>query len=925
MFLNSLHTFYEGVGAGEISSSLPMQTLPDSKKNDIWKKNTMDRLEQIALSQISRNLEFRDYYKMVEGRLVYSDFEAPPEIVKDIASLRQEMDLPTYLRHYDLIGLMANQLLGELDTNKDKLRIDSIDEFSQNEFIREKSERLNEYMKSKFDLEVKRRLAAKGLNPENVSQFETDEEKQQYMQFIQEESAKLVNPEQIERELSKDFKVKAAEWGERTFEADQERFNMEHLEEQEFMDYFLTGRFFRHYHVGYDFYKPETWKVETTFFSEEVDTEFPQDGEYVGRLHYLSASEVLVRYGNRLSHDLQQQIGKVFDNTSEEGISKKTNITNLAGQRAVGNHIVPDRDYYARDLTIELQEAFGVPAGISTYTNEAGQTVHAPDWLSDYSTNDNYFGPRYAAILRDDISIRRDLFRVTEAYFRSFKRIGYLRYLSTSGVVVEEIVDDTLLKDFLKENNIKKIKKISLDDFEKGDEVNVIAYFYIPEIWKGKKIGAAGAMMSEDIYFDVEPLEYQIKGDSNIFDVKLPVAGIVTSSKARKIRPYQMGYNICMNQIFNLLEKEIGMFFLMDINFLPSEFKDMGDSAELLAELRGMARDFGFLPVDTSRQNLAGQNPQAGYFQKQDVSYDAQINRRAIMADMYKRLALEQIGITEQRKAGPDKYQTAEGIKVGQEASYAQTRGIYSKFNNARKKATELHLNVAQYCQGEGKDISIFTRRSDGDHALLEFSDELFPLRQLGVTAVSNSKSRKGIENLRSYLLNNNTAGSDILDFANIMMADSLVELRHLGEQSRLRQERLTQEERQHEIEINQMQIDAEKEAKETEYQREAVENQKDRDNEIEVEEIKALGRASDKQSDMAGMEQIKAAADIALADRESQQNFELKSRDLDIKEEGKAEENRLKQAEIRLKIQELKERRADRKSADYRATINKN
>lgn len=213
MSLNSLHTYYDGVGAGETASSLPIQAIPDSKKTQKWKKATMDRLEQIALSQISRNVEFRDYYKMVEGRLVYSDFEAPPEIVKDIASLRAEMDLPTYLRHYDLIGVMANQLAGELDTNKDKLRIDSIDEFSQNEFIRERGERLNEYMKGKFDLEIKRRLALKGINPDANVKFNSKEEQQQYLEMIKQETDKLISPDKIEKDMSKNYKVKAAEWG----------------------------------------------------------------------------------------------------------------------------------------------------------------------------------------------------------------------------------------------------------------------------------------------------------------------------------------------------------------------------------------------------------------------------------------------------------------------------------------------------------------------------------------------------------------------------------------------------------------------------------------------------------------------------------------------------------------------------------------
>ena len=884
----------------------------------------MDRLEQIALSQVSQNLEFRDYYKMVEGRLVYSDFESPPEITKDIMALRSEMELPTYLRHYDIIGVMANQLTGELDTNKDKLRVDSIDEFSENEYLRERTNRLNGYMQQKFDQEIKRGLAMKGINPDQDQEFASQEEQQQYMQMIQQESAKILNPEQIERELSKGFKVKAAEWGEKTLEADTLRFGLDFMEEQEFMDYFLTGRYFRHYQIGYDYYKPETWKVEQVFFSQDVDSLYPQKGEYVGRLHWMSASDIISRYGEKLSQKIQEKISKVYDNTTDEESEARNDYTQKL-QRPAGSHTVPHQDYYDQQLQIQLQEAFGVPGGLTTYVGEDGLVKEAPAWLSDYSTNEAYMGSRYASQLRDDIEVRRDLFRVTEAYFRSFKRVGYLRYQSPTGIVVEEMVTDDLLKDFIKENNIRQIKTISLKDFEKGDEVNVIAYFYVPEVWKGKKIAAGGGLGSDEIYFDVEPLEFQIKGDSNIFDVQLPVAGIISSSYARKIRPYQMGYNICMNQIFNLMEKEIGMFLLMDINFLPSEFKDMGDSAELLGQLREMARDLGFLPVDTSKQNMQGANPQAGYFQKQDVSYDVQINRRAVMAEMYKRLALEQIGITEQRKGTPDKYTTAEGVKVGQEASFAQTRAIYSKFNEARKYASVLHLNVAQFCQGEGKDITVFNRRSDGDIAFMQFTDEYFPLRQLGITAVSSSKDRKNLEELRRTLLNLNTAGGDILDFAEIMTADTMVEMISIGQRSRKRKQEDAQAQRGHDEKLLQMELDKQEQLKAAELQREDVNKSEDRRTKVEVAEINALGRASDKQSDQTGIDAINKAADQALSEKKHTDDVEIKKEDLALKKQTQNQSFQMKQAEMLLKLRELRERRADRQAENMRAVINKN
>ena len=201
-FLNSLHTFYDGVGVHEYTNSLPLQTLPESKKTDKWKENVVDRLEQIGLTQLDHNLEFRDYYRMLEGRLVYSDFQAPPDIVRDIKELRDEINLPTYLRHYDIIGIITNQLTGEYDKIKDKIRVDSIDEYSQNEFIREKTRRLKDFATQTFNIELQRALLEQGINPTKTD-FESEEEAQAYAQFLQEKKNELVDPKDIERHMSK--------------------------------------------------------------------------------------------------------------------------------------------------------------------------------------------------------------------------------------------------------------------------------------------------------------------------------------------------------------------------------------------------------------------------------------------------------------------------------------------------------------------------------------------------------------------------------------------------------------------------------------------------------------------------------------------------------------------------------------------------
>ena len=189
-------------------------------------------------------------------------------------------------------------------------------------------------------------------------------------------------------------------------------------------------------------------------------------------------------------------------------------------------------------------------------------------------------------------------------------------------------------------------------------EENTMYEFWIPEVWRGVKINAGNSLLGDNIYLDVEPLPYQVKGDSDTFEVLLPVTGIISDSVAHRLRPFQVGYNICMNQIWNLLEKEIGMFFLFDINYLPSEYKDYGDIEESLMKLRDFAKDVGIVPMDTSKQGMQGNVPQMNTLMTQDISFDKQINSRVSLATFYYQKALEQIGITPARLGQATTFET---------------------------------------------------------------------------------------------------------------------------------------------------------------------------------------------------------------------------------------------------------------------------
>ena len=889
-------------------------------------KRNMDSLESIGISQLSENYKFRDFYKMVNGQLVYSDYGIDDlQVLDRIQELSNEAGVLTFVKHYDFIGIFVRKMVGEWLKQKDNFKVDTIDEISENEFIRERTRLHEKFAVEYFQKELEIALLKEGINPNN-QQFNSPEEQQQYMQQLEEQKNKLIPPDVIDKELSKNFKTVAAEWAEHVLEQDQKRHHLDTLDKSEMEDYLLTGRFFRHYYVGYDYYKPERWSPLETFFSKDVEAKNPQDGEYVGRVHYLSVSDIIKRYGHLMTADqikkMSREYGEATSN-APQGSSAHNYKMSLSDGIFGQVQTIPFNNYYDYELGLQFQDAMDIPMGETVIDTPDGQQ-RVPSWLQPFQNN-NYAGYRYSQTRRDDFSIRTDLLQVTEAYWRSFKKMWFVNYTTEKGEQVTEIVTDEILPEFIEEYKIKKVSNKSLTLLERETlDANTMYEFYVPEVWKGIKINAGHSFLSEDLYLDISPLPYQIKGDSNVFDVKLPVAGIISNSLAQKLRPFQIGYNICLNQIFNLLEKEIGMFFLFDINFLPSEYKNHGDIEESLEKLHTLAKEIGFVPIDTTKQNTQGAQ-MMNTFMTQDVSFDKQINSRMNLSTYYYNKALEQIGFNPQRLGQATTYETATGIQQGVEASYDSTADIFTDMSVARKKAMELHLAVAQYCQKNYIDVDFVFSGSDGDKLYMNLTDPDFPLRRLGLIPQNDPKQRRNLETLRNMLLQNNTMGADVLLMAQVMFSDSAQELVSVARENRKYIDSKDQEKRQHEQELLDKQLKAQAEDILAKRKFEASENEKDRQNRIKIEQIDSLGRAADKQSDTEGYKRIMEATQQSI-------NNGYKERELNVKESlanAKQENEKSKidsiAEKLRLDAERIALEREKIQAQKYVATINKN
>lgn len=882
----------------------------------------MDSLERIGLSQFNENLKFVDYYRMTEGKVSFSELSELIPQLREVESLLNDYQIPSTIKHYDLLGIILKYLENKIIQSKDTFFPVDVSEEATNDRIREQTKLVHEYVQEEWDKILKVKLIESGIDPEQEN-FESEEQKQAYIEEIQKRSEAMTPPE-IAKYLSTDWKTQAVNWAEKTIESDTITKRLNEVNRNCIKDYLRTGRMFKHYYFSFDNYQVEPWSPRNTFFSQTVDTRYPQYGEYIGRIHFYTPSDFVNKKGYMLSEKEQELIlnnGKedVGSYAAGRGSSFEDAFKNNFAQTS----FVPHANYYDHLLISSLEDELGTPLSTRTIVKRDGTT----ETVNDFTPRRNgtsYNVSRYATYLRDDLNLRTDMICVTEAYWRSYQNVGYLTYVTENGTIESEFVTDELLGDFLKDNEIKELTNVPLEVAVKERKPNTIVWQYLPQIWKGEKANVTSVGLKKDLYYGIEPLPYQIKGDSDLFDLQLPVAGLIDSNPSDKIMPYQHKYNIVKNQEYNLLEKEIGVFFLFDAQYLPSDIKEHGDTENSLLNMVNVLKNVGLFGVDGSQKNLQGQNA-FSQFAVQDMSLGGMIQQKQQQAEYYKMKAYEQFGINPQVLGETVKYQTAAGVNTAVNSTTHQTDYLYEAFSDFESRALEIHLALAQYAQGSGKDISLEYTKSDLTKAWLKFQDSSFPLRRFGIMFLSDSKKRQEVEMVKQYMISQNTMDMDTQHLIEIISGDTMVALSNIAKIERKRKEIAAEKQRLHEMEVLEMQYKKEGEKELRQHYLQEITNQRDRINKLYEEQINAFGRAADKDANAASNDMIAKATDLSLKGTKIQNDFSAKERQLDLIENEQKEKYKQGAEKMQLDLKKLELEKQKLETQKYIAEINKN
>lgn len=738
---------------GYTGYDMPPQQIPTSKKTTKWKEECMDSLENIGIRYL-RNFygRFADVERLVKGGYKYKDFTKSSVFLSELDYWRAQADIATNMTHYPFLEPLLNQLVMDYIKKPSPFIISTEDEFSVNDFIETQTELLWSSVQSAVTNRIKLKAAQQGLDLEK-QEFESEEEKQAF----QEQTMKYFDentPEEIKEYMGTSYKPMYLNWAEKTLKESEQRFYFEDKFTDTLYDMFLYGRCFIHHKVGFDFYEPEIWNPKNTFTSVTHRQKYVELGDYVGNIEYYSANEIIVKWGSKLTHSQKRDITRSKYYSQQKNSTREPSLQTWV-QRGGGEiQMLPHKNYYEYENAKFFQDNLGVDLGVS-------------DWFGENINTDTHF-------LGADSEIQtRGLIRVTEAYWVGYQQIGRITTIDKdTGELVTEIVTDDILKDYLEENGIKSVKNVTLEEQKRNPQPDTIVWDYVEQVYHGVKIDKQNTDLTNDLYIDIEPVEYQLKGESNIYGVKLPVTGLVLQdSLASKVAPYQVDYTMALNMAKDYGTKELGVFFLMDMAYLPSYMKEM-KAEEKLSEIYEVVRELGLLPIDSSSPEA--QRSKFNQFTQVNMDLTQAIIGKINYAMLLKRQAFEVIGLNPERLGMPSEQTTATGINIANNASFSQTEMWYRDFSNFQNRTYEIHLNVAQYAKQNDKDSTVFFADSDTIQNFLRITDPYLTLRKFKVYAQNNNKGKSILENIKQYFLQDNTVPKDIGLIADIVSSDSL-------------------------------------------------------------------------------------------------------------------------------------------------------
>lgn len=647
-----------------------------------------------------------------------------------------------------------------------------------------------------------------------------------------------------------DYTSLAEKWGNHVLEASKMAFNMKEVSEDCFRDLLISAREF--YHISEDNSKlglrVENLNPKNVWYLTTPDKKYMKSAIAVGTVAIMEISEVV----DRFPQITKKEIDHLRKGMRELGLfnPRKSNldIPSASGWDSI------KYDTYNRAV---LEERIQMESQFMENYDQIG------DWLG-MSSSTNTFGNKYI---------------VVEAYWKSKKKVGTVTFLDQNGEQQTALVDESYIRS--------------------PNQIGPIEWNYITQWYKGSRIG-------HDVYF-VE--EFNLLPYAPILGVVFEIKNTRTAkSFIDLIKPYQIIFNVCMNQLFDILRKEKGKVFLMSLRHVPLP-KD-GDAQDAITIWEEEARKSGIIFVDDSPENIKGGPSSFNQFRDVDLTRTAEIQSRYQTAIEIRNLAWELVGASKERLGSVAASSTATGINTAVQQSYAQTEPYFIQHEYVLNDVYQGILDAFQYVETQKPESTISYINTEGEQAFIKVNSEDINLRDLQVYVTSRKKDQeqfKAIQNLAQPMLQN---GAPAADVAEMFVTDSMRKMKKVLVDLKNKQEQLVQQEQQmKQQEQQQQQAQFEYQQKKDENDKaeqrtfEANENELNRLSHEKIAYIQALG------SEKADLSNVEDSSELQKLDNQriaDQQKYDLQVRQNDQKAKSDQDYVRMELQKIQVERERI-------------------
>ena len=494
-----------------------------------------------------------------------------------------------------------------------------------------------------------------------------------------------------------------------------------------------------------------------------------------------------------------------------------------------------------------------------------------------------YDGPGYDKKSRYHVN-------VWHVCWKSFKKIYYVTTLDEAGEPQINICDETY-------------KPV-------GTEVN-IEPDWIVEVWEGYRAG-------EDLYFGVQPLEYQHVSIDNPNSQKLPYCGCVysnTNSRPRSLvsilKPLQYMYIVLWYRLEMAIARDKGKVINMDITQIPKSMNITPDRWMHYLSSVGV----NFINPYEEGWNVPGREGGKPATFNQITSLDLTMSNVIAeyiqLMDKIEQLAGTISGITEQRQGAISTSELVGNVERSVQQSSHITEPLFWVHNQCKRHVLNMLLNTAKGAwEGSGKQKLSYVFDS-GERAFLDISNKFY-YEDMDVFVTDSSKDLENIQKLQQLIQPAMQNGASLLEAAEILTNDNFNLLKQKLQDMQTRQEQQIQQQQQAEAQqaqqLQQMQNEAKQQElmlKEAELDLQRYKIDSDNQTKIAVAEISTYRGTEEKDINDNGipdpLEMAKAATAQRKVDQdayqkryEARQKREIENTKVDLEKERMKHESEL-------------------------------